>query len=749
MAIDIYPGGDHQITPNLGLGLWGTDEVTSDNFILIDTAFGTVSGSIKVNGSVVNSPNFINSASVTFSVVGSNISLTAASGGTPGLPLGSIQGNKAGTFGGVPGTVLDFVNGTVTIAPTGSGAFLAALSVMGDSIDNDILDLYINGSTSPAAFFDSNGNLTAPEVSVRELTASAEIFVTGTLVMGTGTNKTTLQDYSGSVGTAGQLLSSTHVGVLWVNAPTGTVTTFSAGALSPLFTTSVATATTTPALSFSLSNAAQNSVFAGPSTGGTGAPSYRALVAADIPALAYIATGLMTTLGDIIYENATPAPARLAGNTTTTKEYLSQTGNGTISAAPAWAQINYADITGTTPTPPTGTVLWSALGNAAANLTLANAAFTTTFNQTSAVAWLWANTTTGTALTTNASPLLEVAANYWTGSASAADVWTIGTSLAVGTNGASALVLSHSGSTGSVALRLPTPVTNTPHLIGNNGASLGVVVAPATSIGFLIIGASTGQNSAMRWNAGVTGTIAFSGDYDDTNKACYLGVGNSASYQSLYLGISNNVGAQAKTTTTIPSVIVGCTTSTVGMGATSGTQTGVSLGALAAENGGRGGLLFNPASGTANFIATRIVATINQTGSASGSYTALNIMAVETALLGTSNKLIDCYAGTTGTTEVFAVDNKGHISSVADMAGQVTITAASTTQSVTFTANYVGTGQPIVVITPTSDPLALGVPVGYWVTYSGSAGAWTGFTVNIQTALAGNVTFNYIVIQNR
>src|SRR5579859_867295 len=40
----------------------------------------------------------------------------------------------------------------------------------------------------------------------------------------------------------------------------GTVTSFSAGNLSPLFTSSVATATTTPALTFSLSNFANNTV---------------------------------------------------------------------------------------------------------------------------------------------------------------------------------------------------------------------------------------------------------------------------------------------------------------------------------------------------------------------------------------------------------------------------------------------------------------------------------------------------------
>jgi hypothetical protein len=59
------------------------------------------------------------------------------------------------------------------------------------------------------------------------------------------------------------------------SAGTGTVTSFSAGNLSPLFTTSVATATSTPALTFALSTAAQNSVFAGPASGGAAAPSFQ------------------------------------------------------------------------------------------------------------------------------------------------------------------------------------------------------------------------------------------------------------------------------------------------------------------------------------------------------------------------------------------------------------------------------------------------------------------------------------------
>jgi len=56
----------------------------------------------------------------------------------------------------------------------------------------------------------------------------------------------------------------------------------------------------------------------------------------------------MTTLGDIIYGAASGAGTRLAGNTTTTKLFLTQTGTGAVSAIPAWAAILAADISGLT-----------------------------------------------------------------------------------------------------------------------------------------------------------------------------------------------------------------------------------------------------------------------------------------------------------------------------------------------------------------------------------------------------------------
>lgn len=56
-------------------------------------------------------------------------------------------------------------------------------------------------------------------------------------------------------------------------------------------------------------------------------------------------TGFTTyALGDTIYSDATNSLAKLAGNITTTKKFYNQTGNGSISAAPAWSALASADI---------------------------------------------------------------------------------------------------------------------------------------------------------------------------------------------------------------------------------------------------------------------------------------------------------------------------------------------------------------------------------------------------------------------
>lgn len=90
----------------------------------------------------------------------------------------------------------------------------------------------------------------------------------------------------------------------WVPCPatgggggSGTVTSFSAGGLSPLFTTTTATSTTTPALSFVLSTAAAHTVF-GNFTAGAAAPTYSATPVFSAATLTNFPTFNQSTTGN-------------------------------------------------------------------------------------------------------------------------------------------------------------------------------------------------------------------------------------------------------------------------------------------------------------------------------------------------------------------------------------------------------------------------------------------------------------------
>ena len=54
-------------------------------------------------------------------------------------------------------------------------------------------------------------------------------------------------------------------------------------------------------------------------------------------------------IGDLLYSSATNTLSKLAGNITTAKKYLGQTGTGAASAAPAWDAIAAADVSGLAP----------------------------------------------------------------------------------------------------------------------------------------------------------------------------------------------------------------------------------------------------------------------------------------------------------------------------------------------------------------------------------------------------------------
>jgi hypothetical protein len=69
--------------------------------------------------------------------------------------------------------------------------------------------------------------------------------------------------------------------------------------------------------------------------GGTGATTASA---------AFDALSPLTTVGDILFANAAGTDARLAGNTTSTKQFLSSTGTGSAATAPAWSALSTSDI---------------------------------------------------------------------------------------------------------------------------------------------------------------------------------------------------------------------------------------------------------------------------------------------------------------------------------------------------------------------------------------------------------------------
>jgi len=71
------------------------------------------------------------------------------------------------------------------------------------------------------------------------------------------------------------------------------------------------------------------------SNGGTGASTKSA---------AFNALSPLTTLGDTLYVAADGQNSRLAGNTSTSRKFLSSTGNGTTSDAPAWNLLTATDI---------------------------------------------------------------------------------------------------------------------------------------------------------------------------------------------------------------------------------------------------------------------------------------------------------------------------------------------------------------------------------------------------------------------
>ena len=313
----------------------------------------------------------------------------------------------------------------------------------------------------------------------------------------------------------------------------------------------------------------------------------------------------------------------------------------------------------------------------------------------------------------------------------AADTWSLQLVPSSGVNGNSVLTLTHSGSTGAPQVLLPhyttAPAGGTP-LLGFSGFGFAAGIGQHTSNQLDLYGSTIGIYDS-------TGTER--GQFQGTSN--YFALFTQAINTPLLLSSNYTTG----TTHSGLSLTSGGGNN---LNATSGNYVSVNIGGEAAGIGAIDN--FDPTSGTATFTSLMAQPTINQTGGANGTVRVLAAYPKNTAVGGVEYLLAlgtTSAVGNSGTlTDLFALTSAGHFRTWStDMAATVTITASATTASVSFGANYLGTNAPVVTVTPTSDPTLAG---GVWVTYSGSAGAWTGFTIHISAALAADITFNYTVI---
>lgn len=126
-------------------------------------------------------------------------------------------------------------------------------------------------------------------------------------------------------------------------------------------------------------------------SGGTGQTSASA---------AYNALAPTTTVGDIAYANGSSTNTRLAGSTSATKNFLTQTGTGSASAAPAWGTIQAGDLPAATTSAVGAVELTNDLGGTATSPSVlgvhgttvpASPAVGTVLTATSSTAAAWAS----------------------------------------------------------------------------------------------------------------------------------------------------------------------------------------------------------------------------------------------------------------------------------------------------------------------------------------------------------------------
>ena len=303
----LYQGGTLYIGSQ-----WTTG--TGNIYYVSNVGIGTsaVSSNLSVSGNVYVS-NAVQTTNVLASVVNAATMNTTTIYGTSSGYLGINKSSPAFTLdvgGNINFSGSLYQGGTLYIGSqwtTGTGNIYYVSNVgIGTSAVSS--NLSVSGNV-----YVSNG------VQTNNLIAAQNIY--GPI---TGSNTISCSTLYGAIAGSNTISASTFYGVIaGSNTISGSTITGSTllGVISGSNTISASSLTLSSALAISY--------------GGTGQTTASA---------AFNALSPLTTLGDLIYGGASGTASRLPGNTTSTKNFLVQTGNGTVSGAPTWGTIGVSDV---------------------------------------------------------------------------------------------------------------------------------------------------------------------------------------------------------------------------------------------------------------------------------------------------------------------------------------------------------------------------------------------------------------------
>ncbi|WP_126146878.1 beta strand repeat-containing protein [Synechococcus elongatus] len=218
-----------------------------------------------------------------------NLASTANSTANTALSTANSKQNSSSELTAIAG-----LTGTGLVRRTGSNSYTTDSSVYltGNELITLFGDLSGSGTTSINATLASTG---VTPGSYRQVTVNAKGLVTG------GANPTTLSGY----GITDAQASDADLTAIAALTGTGLARRLGDG-------------------NWQLDSTSYLSGTVSPTQGGTGLTTY--------------------TLGDLIFASAANTLSRLAGNITTARQVLSQTGTGSVSAAPAWIVLTPADV---------------------------------------------------------------------------------------------------------------------------------------------------------------------------------------------------------------------------------------------------------------------------------------------------------------------------------------------------------------------------------------------------------------------